>query len=70
MPRQACIVIPELAHHITQRGNYHQNIFDNEGNNTLIEVFKTGEAKEKQLKGVCPLFVEKDREKWMKGRKI
>ena len=32
MPRQARIVIPELAHHITQRGNYRQNIFDNEGN--------------------------------------
>ena len=32
MPRQARIVIPELAHHITQRGNYRQNIFNNEGN--------------------------------------
>jgi len=32
MPRQARIVIPKLAHHITQRGNYRQNIFDNEGN--------------------------------------
>jgi len=31
MPRQSRIVIPELAHHITQRGNYRQNIFDNEG---------------------------------------
>ena len=32
MPRQARIVIPELAHHITQRGNYRRNIFDNEAN--------------------------------------
>ncbi len=32
MPRQARIVIPDLAHHITQRGNYRQDIFDNEGN--------------------------------------
>jgi putative transposase len=28
MPRQARIVIPNTAHHITQRGNYRQNIFD------------------------------------------
>ena len=32
MPRQARIVMPELAHHITQRGNYQQEIFDNEQN--------------------------------------
>ena len=32
MPRQARIVIPDLAHHITQCGNYRQDIFDNEGN--------------------------------------
>jgi putative transposase len=30
MPRQARIVIPDTAHHITQRGNYRQNIFDKE----------------------------------------
>lgn len=30
MPRQARIVIPYTAHHITQRGNYRQNIFDND----------------------------------------
>jgi len=28
MPRQARIVIPNAAHHITQRGNYRQNIFE------------------------------------------
>ena len=32
MPRQSRIVIPDLAHHITQRGNYRQDIFDNEYN--------------------------------------
>lgn len=29
MPRQARIVIPDIAHHITQRGNYRQAVFDN-----------------------------------------
>ena len=28
MPRQARIVIPGIVHHITQRGNYRQKIFD------------------------------------------
>ena len=32
MPRQARIVIPGNPHHITQRGNYRQNVFDNENN--------------------------------------
>ncbi len=32
MPRQARIVIPNLAHHVTQRGNYRQEIFDKEDN--------------------------------------
>ena len=32
MPRLARIVIPDIAHHITQRGNYRQNIFDREDN--------------------------------------
>ena len=27
MPRSARIVIPDLAHHVIQRGNRHQNIF-------------------------------------------
>ena len=31
MPRQARIVIPEVAHHVTQRGNYRQRIFQREG---------------------------------------
>ncbi len=32
MPRQARIVIPNTAHHITQRGNYGQSVFDNVNN--------------------------------------
>ena len=32
MPRQARIVIPNIACHITQRGNYRQDIFDNQHN--------------------------------------
>ena len=28
MPRQARIVIPNTAHHIIQRGNYRQKVFD------------------------------------------
>lgn len=32
MPRQARIVIPNTAHHTTQRGNYRQIIFDNANN--------------------------------------
>ncbi len=30
MPRQARIVIPDISHHITQRGNYQQNVFETE----------------------------------------
>lgn len=30
MPRQARIVVPNIPHHITQRGNYRQNVFDHE----------------------------------------
>lgn len=30
MPRQPRIVIPNTPHHITQRGNYRQSVFDNE----------------------------------------
>ena len=30
MPRQARIVLPKLAHHITQRGNYRMKVFDKE----------------------------------------
>ena len=32
MPRQARIVILNTPHHITQRGNYQQNIFDRDSN--------------------------------------
>jgi putative transposase len=28
MPRQSRIVIPKIPHHITQRGNYRQNVFE------------------------------------------
>ncbi|MFH1856909.1 MAG: transposase, partial [Candidatus Omnitrophota bacterium] len=28
MPRQARIIIPYIAHHITQRGNYGQAVFE------------------------------------------
>jgi putative transposase len=31
MPRQARIVIPHIPHHVTQRGNYRQDVFDEEG---------------------------------------
>lgn len=30
MPRQARIVIPNIAHHVTQRGNYRQDVFETE----------------------------------------
>ncbi|MCK5492853.1 MAG: transposase [Candidatus Omnitrophica bacterium] len=33
MPRQARIVIPGIAHHITQRGNYNQPVFDHKEQN-------------------------------------
>jgi putative transposase len=33
MPRGARIVIPDIAHHITQRGNYQQDVFDKEEDN-------------------------------------
>ena len=32
MPRSARIVIPDIPHHITQRGNYQQEVFDNNDN--------------------------------------
>ncbi|MBU0693761.1 MAG: transposase [Candidatus Omnitrophica bacterium] len=30
MPRQARIVVPDTPHHVTQRGNYQQKVFDHE----------------------------------------
>ena len=30
MPRKARIVLEGVAHHITQRGNYRQNIFEDD----------------------------------------
>lgn len=30
MPRQARIVIPKIPHHVTQRGNYRQDVFEEE----------------------------------------
>ena len=32
MPRQARIVIPHEAHHVTQRGNYRMDVFDQDSN--------------------------------------
>ncbi|MCL0074832.1 hypothetical protein M1N53_01590 [Thermodesulfovibrionales bacterium] len=49
MPRQARIVIPELAHHITQRGNYRQNIFDNETNYAIYSKWINEYAKENSI---------------------
>jgi len=31
MPRQARIVIPKIPHHVTQRGNYRQDVFEEAG---------------------------------------
>ena len=30
MPRQSRIVLPDIPHHVTQRGNYQQNIFEHQ----------------------------------------
>jgi putative transposase len=49
MPRQARIVIPGLAHHITQRGNYRQKIFDNEDNYAQYTRWINEYAKENDL---------------------
>jgi putative transposase len=35
MPRQARIVIPKIPHHVTQRGNYRQGVFEEEGDYNL-----------------------------------
>jgi putative transposase len=35
MPRQARIVIPDIPHHITQRGNYRQDVFEEESDYAL-----------------------------------
>ena len=32
MPRQARVVTPNVAHHVTQRGNYQMKVFDKEEN--------------------------------------
>jgi len=32
MPRQARIVLPHEAHHVTQRGNYRMDVFDRDCN--------------------------------------
>ncbi len=35
MPRDARVVIPELPHHVTQRGTYHQKVFDTDADRTF-----------------------------------
>jgi putative transposase len=41
VPRHARIVLKGIAHHITQRGNYRQNIFsDDEDREKYIEFLK------------------------------
>ncbi|MCA9406898.1 MAG: transposase, partial [Candidatus Omnitrophica bacterium] len=30
MPRRARVVIPQTPHHVTQRGNFQENVFENE----------------------------------------
>jgi putative transposase len=37
MPRIARVVIPEIAHHITQRGNYQQIIFHSGDDKVVIK---------------------------------
>ena len=49
MPRQARIVIPNTPHHITQRGNYRQDIFDNESNYKQYSIWINEYAKENNL---------------------
>ena len=49
MPRQARIVIPELAHHITQRGNYRQEVFDDKGNYKQYSEWMNEYIKEMQV---------------------
>ena len=49
MPRQARIVIPGLAHHITQRGNYQQKIFDDEHSYAQYSRWANEYAKENNL---------------------
>ncbi len=39
MPRIARVVVPRLPHHITQRGNYRQNIFSNDKDREKYLVF-------------------------------
>lgn len=36
MPRSKRIVVPGLAHHITQRGNGRGNVFDGEQDRTIF----------------------------------
>ncbi len=48
MPRIARIVYPELPHHITQRGNFKQNIFTSEDD--IIQYLKLIKVANKHLK--------------------
>jgi len=49
MPRQSRIVIPELPHHITQRGNYRQTVFDNKGDYKQYSEWMSEYAEEYEL---------------------
>ena len=55
MPRQNRIVIPNTAHHITQRGNYRQDVFDNQENYRQYCEWIDEYAQEKSLEilGYC-----------------
>lgn len=47
MPRRARIVVPGLAHHITQRGNNQQQVFDTDFDRKLfLDLLKTAAAKD------------------------
>ena len=50
MPRKARIVLEGVAHHITQRGNYRQNIFEDDEDKKVYLEFIGKYAKDYDLK--------------------
>jgi len=50
MPRIARVVIPGIPYHITQRGNYKQNIFSDDGDRVKYLTLVTDYTKEQQIK--------------------
>ena len=50
MPRKARIVLEDVAHHITQRGNYRQNIFEDDEDKKFYLEFISKYAKDYDLK--------------------